>query len=141
MSESSPLRPSSSPVASYKRVLQRVLENRPSGTRQRLALALGTNRSFVSQMSNPAYAMPIPSQHLDAIFELCHFSQAERAEFLEVYVLAHPDRAEANGSAARTRVIGVTVADLGDPLKNRALDEMVKRFAQQIGRFADDMKS
>jgi hypothetical protein len=141
MSESSSLRPSSSPVASYKRVLQRVLENRPSGTRQRLALALGTNRSFVSQMSNPAYAMPIPSQHLDVIFELCHFSQAERAEFLEAYVLAHPDRAEASASAARTRVLSVAVADLGDPLKNRTLDEMVKRFAEQIGRFADDIKS
>jgi hypothetical protein len=141
MSESNRQRPSLSPVASYKRVLQRVLENRPSGTRQRLALALGTNRSFVSQMSNPAYAMPIPSPHLDVIFELCHFSHPDRAEFLEAYVLAHPDRAEASGSAARTRVLSVAVADLGDPLKNRTLDEMVKRFAEQIGRFADDIKS
>jgi hypothetical protein len=141
MSETSALRGAASPVAGYKRVLQRVLETRPSGTRQRLAMALGTNRSFVSQMSNPGYAMPIPSQHLDVIFELCHFSQAERAEFLDAYALAHPDRAEGSGSAAGTRVISVTVADLGDPLKNRALDEMVARFARQIGRFADDMKS
>jgi hypothetical protein len=47
------------PVAEYKRILQRVLENRPSGTRQRLATALGTNRSFVSQIANPAYTTPI----------------------------------------------------------------------------------
>jgi hypothetical protein len=38
-------------------------------------------------------------------------------------------------------VLSVAVADLGDPLKNRTLDEMVKRFAEQIGRFADDIKS
>jgi len=129
------------PVAGYKQVLQRVLENRPSGTRQRLATALGTNRSFVSQMSNPAYAMPIPSQHLDIIFELCHFSQAERAAFLDAYARAHPDRREASGAAMRTRVISVTVADLGDAAKNRALDETVARLAQAIGRLADDMKS
>ena len=69
MSDETPSRAGGSPVAEYKRLLQRVLENRPSGTRQRLATALGTNRSFVSQMTNPAYAMPVPSQHLDTIFD------------------------------------------------------------------------
>ena len=130
-----------SPVADYKRVLQCVLENRPSGTRQRLATALGTNRSFVSQMANPAYAMPIPSQHLDVVFELCHFSQAERDAFLEAYALAHPDRRDSGHATSRTRSITVTVADLGDAVKNRALDEMVVRFARQIGRFAESLES
>ena len=44
-------------------------DNRPSGTRQRLAGALGKNRSFVSQIANPAYPVPIPVQHLETIFE------------------------------------------------------------------------
>ena len=35
-------------VADYKRILAKVLDNRPSGTRQKLATALGKNRSFVS---------------------------------------------------------------------------------------------
>ena len=52
-------------VARYKGVLQQVLEARPSGTRQRIAAALGKNRSFVSQIANPAYATPIPARHLD----------------------------------------------------------------------------
>ncbi len=129
-----------SPVARYKRVLQCVLENCPSGTRQRLATALGTNRSFVSQMANPAYAMPIPSQHLDMVFERCHFSQAEREAFLEAYALAHPDRRDGGHATSRTRSITVTVADLGDAAKNRALDEMVVRFACQIGRFAESIE-
>ena len=43
----------SSAVADYKRILQQVLENRPAGTRLRLAEALGKNRSFISQITNP----------------------------------------------------------------------------------------
>ena len=60
---------SSATVADYKRLLQEVCDNRPSGTRGRLAVALGTNRSFVSQLVNPVYAMPIPAQHLQTIRE------------------------------------------------------------------------
>ena len=75
MNDSGP-RAGTTPVQDYKRVLQRVLENRPSGTRQLLATALGTNRSFVSQMANPAYPMPVPYQHLETIFQVCHFAQA-----------------------------------------------------------------
>ena len=60
---------------------KQVLDNRPSGTRQRLAKALGKNRSFISQIANPAYPVPIPAQHLETMFELCHFSQDERRDF------------------------------------------------------------
>ena len=61
-------------VTEYKRILQAVLENRPSGTRQRLAAALGKNRSFISQITGPGYAVPIPRRHLETIFEICHLS-------------------------------------------------------------------
>ena len=77
-------------VAEYKGTLRRVLENRPSGTRQRLATALGKNRSFISQITNPAYSVPIPAQHLPTIFDICHFSPEDRREFLEAYARAHP---------------------------------------------------
>src|SRR6185295_14451458 len=79
-------------VARYKEILQRVMETRPSGTRQRLAGALGKNRSFISQITNPAYATPIPARHLETIFEICHFSPDDRAAFTEVYSRAHPRR-------------------------------------------------
>ena len=138
MSEPTSPRAGTSPVAEYKRILQRVLENRPSGTRQRLATALGTNRSFVSQMANPAYTMPIPLQHVDAIFEVCHFSQADRSDFLDAYTRAHPDRQESSDTVVKSRVISVSVADLGNARRNRALDEMVARFARQFSRFAED---
>ncbi len=65
-------------VAVYKRLLADVIDRRPSGTRQRLAAALGKNRSFISQITNPNYLTPIPARHLDAVFEICHFSAEER---------------------------------------------------------------
>ena len=60
-------------VAEYKRILQQVLERRPAGTRLRLAEELGKNRSFISQITNAKYSVPIPANHLDAIFSICHF--------------------------------------------------------------------
>ena len=134
-------RVTASPVAEYKQLLQAVLENRPSGTRQRLARALGTNRSFASQISNPAYPMPIPAQHVDTILEICHFSQAERVAFLAAYARAHPGRRESRGGAPSMRILTVSVPDLGSSRKNRLIDQMVAEFARQIGRLADDLGS
>src|ERR1700679_3341765 len=109
-------------VADYKRLLQIVCDNRPSGTRGRLAVALGTNRSFVSQLANPGYAMPIPSQHLETLFVVCHFSPAERAAFLEAYDRAHPGRRETGEPATGIRVINLTVPDLGSARRTPATD-------------------
>jgi len=124
-------------VADYKLILRRVLDNRPSGTRLKLAAALGKNRSFVSQITNPAYLVPIPAKHVAIIFEVCHLSGAERTAFLEAYGRAHPGRLRAPHREARTRTIAVTVPDLGDDKKNRALDELVIDFAARLARYAE----
>jgi hypothetical protein len=130
-----------SAVAEYKEIFKRVLDNRPSGTRQRLASALGKNRSFISQIANPSYSIPIPAQHLDTIFHLCHFSADEQREFLEAYHRAHPNRRQRLSEVPRTRTLTITVPDLGDKRKNRALDEVVSNFARGLTRLSDDMKS
>ena len=57
-------------VAEYKRIFKEVLDSRPSGMRIRLAHAMGKNRSFVSQISNPSYPVPVPVQHLATIFDV-----------------------------------------------------------------------
>jgi hypothetical protein len=127
-------------VADYKRLLQIVCDNRPSGTRGRLAVALGTNRSFVSQLVNPAYAMPIPAQHLETIFEVCHFSGAERASFLTVYDNAHPGRRETGEEAAGTRVVSLTVPDLGNARRNQAVDALIAEYGRHVARLATLLK-
>jgi hypothetical protein len=127
-------------VADYKRLLQTVCDNRPSGTRGRLAVALGTNRSFVSQLVNPAYAMPIPAQHLETIFEVCHFSPADRTAFLAAYDNAHPGRREPGESAARSRVVSLTVPDLGNARRNQAVDALIAEYGRQVARLATLLK-
>jgi hypothetical protein len=129
----------SAAVAEYKGVLRAVLDNRPSGTRQRLATALGKNRSFVSQIANPAYPVPIPAQHVQAIFEVCHFSTGERKAFLAAYGRAHPGRLESIARFSRMREVAIEVPDLHDDHKNALLDEMLSDVARRLARLIEDL--
>lgn len=122
-------------VQEYKRLLQSICDNRPSGTRGRLAVALNTNRSFVSQLSNPNYSMPIPAQHLETIFEVCRFSPSERGAFLESYDRAHPGRRGGTADDRSTRLVSLRVPDLGDPERNRALDELLAEHVRHLVKF------
>jgi hypothetical protein len=124
-------------VARYKTVLRRVMETRPSGTRQRLAGALGKNRSFVSQIVSPDYATPIPARHIETIFEICHFSPRERREFLAAYAAAHPRRLPVARDERRLRAHTIYLPDFGDEKRNRELDRMVADFVQRLTRLID----
>jgi hypothetical protein len=130
--EKSPL--TSDAVAEYKRIFQSVLENRPSGTRQRLAAAIEKNRSFISQISNPAYAVPIPAMHLDTIFEICHFPVEEKKHFLEAYGRAHARRLKIVKEARRLRSHTIYLPDLGDEARNRQLEKLVATFITELIR-------
>jgi hypothetical protein len=124
-------------VARYKTVLQKIIDNRPSGTRQRLAGALGKNRSFVSQIANPAYATPIPARHLETIFEICHFSPDDRMNFLEAYARAHPRRLANASHVRRLRAHTVYLPDLGDDARNHELDRMLADFVHRMTRLME----
>jgi hypothetical protein len=141
MSEQPRGRASSPAVADYKEILKRVLDNRPSGTRQRLASALGKNRSFISQIANPSYTIPIPAQHVETLLHVCHFTVDEQREFLDAYHRAHPNRRQRLTGVPRTRTLTVTVPDLGDARKNRAVDDAVADFARRLTRLSDDLGS
>jgi len=119
-------------VGAYKQILADLLDRRPSGTRQRLAIALNKNRSFVSQITNPVYPVPVPVQHLSVIFEICHFSPAERQAFLDAYHAAHPRRLVTVGHGPATRRIAIDVPDLGDVKRNRALEDLMEEMARRI---------
>lgn len=121
-----------SPLAEYKAILKQVLETRPSGTRQRLAEALGKNRSFVSQIANPGYATPVPAQHLEVIFHICHFSARERAAFLAAYRAAHPGRLEIVDPRLAMRKIELELPDFGDPAVNARADHLLLALARGI---------
>lgn len=124
-------------VAAYKRILATVLDRRPSGTRQRLAAALAKNRSFISQISNPTYPTPIPANHLEAVFDICHFSPAERKQFMEAYGRAHPKRLALIHGAHRLKPHTVYLPDLGDDGSNERLHAMVSDFVRQMAQLMD----
>jgi hypothetical protein len=123
-------------IRAYKTILSHVIDQRPSGMRQRLADALGKHRSFVTQISSPTYSIPIPSKHLPAIFSVCHFSQAERDQFLAAYHLAHPGKVPAASGPRKTRHVSLIVPDFGDDRQNAALDRAINEFIQKITSIA-----
>ena len=123
-------------VATYKRMLVEIIDRRPSGTRQRLATALTKNRSFVSQITNPAYPTPIPASHLPQIFDICHFSAAERQDFTRLYARAHPKKMLAEKALRAPQV--VDLPDLGDDARNRRLHGLVSAFVRDVAKLIED---
>jgi hypothetical protein len=119
-------------VAEYKQIFKEVLDNRPSGMRIRLAHAMGKNRSFISQISNPIYPIPIPVQHLNTIFEVAHFSPAAKAAFLEAYSRAHPRRIGRLAEVPRERTIMLHLPDLGSQKRNAQIDALLQEFARRL---------
>ena len=106
-------------IRAYKTILRHVIDQRPSGTRQRLADALGKHRSFVTQITSPAYSTPIPAKHLPTIFAVCHFCRRSATRSSPPISVAHPGKAPASRrAAAHARICRSTVPDLGDDKQN-----------------------
>jgi len=129
-----------SAVAEYKRIFKEVLDSRPSGMRIRLAHAIGKNRSFVSQISNPAYPVPVPIQHLSTIFDVCHFSPAAKEAFLRAYARAHPRRMAQLTNIPRERSITLHLPDLGYSKRNARVDALLQEFARRLVMILQDEK-
>jgi hypothetical protein len=123
-------------IIAYKSILAQIIDNRPSGTRQRLATALGKHRSFVTQITSPAYSTPIPAKHLPLIFSVCHFGAQERDQFLAAYRVAHPGKVPIGEAGRRVRHLSLTVPDLGDDKQNAALDRAINEFIHRITSIA-----
>ncbi len=118
-------------IIAYKSILAQIIDNRPSGTRQRLATELGKHRSFVTQITSPTYATPLPARHLATIFRVCHFSAAEQERFLAAYQNAHPGKLPSRPSE-KLRHLSLMVPDFGDERRNRLLEEAISELVQKI---------
>lgn len=119
-------------TVAYKTILAHIIDSRPSGTRQRLATALGKHRSFVTQITSPAYPTPLPSRHLPTIFRVCHMSPTEQEHFLEAYERAHPGKLPEAAALEGLRTLTLMVPDTGDERKNRQFDEAVAEFIARL---------
>lgn len=120
------------PVKQYKARLSALIDKRPSGTRQRIADALGKHRSFVTQILSTAYATPLPAKHVPLIFSVCHFNAEEKRQFLEDYHAAHPEKREELEGGTVLRHMSLMVLDFKDEEKNRQFDEAIAEFAHRM---------
>jgi hypothetical protein len=124
-------------IARYKTLLRGVIDRRPSGLRGRLAMALGKHKSFVSQITNPSYSVPIPAADLPAIFEICHLAPAEREQFLALYRQAHPDRMQRPPRAANApHELRIALPQFGTEATARDVEAMILDFAARTIRLA-----
>lgn len=131
---SSDRRESDHPIALYKRLLKEYIDRRPSGTRQRIAEALGTHKSFISQITNPNYSVPLPGQHVAGIMRICHFSREEQDAFLDAYRKAHPNQAQlidADQHAER-HVLHIEMPHFRDPRRQREVMDTIRDVAARI---------
>jgi DNA-binding GntR family transcriptional regulator len=119
-------------IKTYKTIFRNILDRRPSGTRQQLAAALGKNRSFISQISHPSYAVPIPARHLEIIFKICRFSAVEKNDFLGAFVLAHPNKLTHRQDRTDTRVLTLKVFDSGVTTRNLEFDGLVREAVRRL---------
>jgi hypothetical protein len=120
-------------IKAYKALLTHIIDNRPAGTRQRLADALGKHRSFITQITSSFYPTPVPERHLSTIFSVCQFTDQERRNFLSFYDVAHPKRPKHKQDFRSMRQLSILVPDLGEGTANRKFDEAVTEFALRIG--------
>lgn len=123
-------------VARYKQLLRDYIDRRPSGLRGKLALALGKHKSFISQITNPAYGVPIPAGDLATIFTLCHLAPEEREAFMQLYRAAHPERARRLRPASAAHELRIQLPAFRDPALARELEAMILDFAARSIRLA-----
>jgi len=123
-------------VAAYKKILQSYIDLRPSGIRLKIADAIGKHKSFVSQIANPGYPVPVPARHVGAIMDICHFSPEEREAFLAAYRRAHPNQSRKLQPSAHKRAghhtIHIEVPLFEDPERQHEVEETIRQFARRL---------
>lgn len=124
------------PVRRYKLLLQALLKRRGSGSRQAIAEALGNTRSFITQITSPAYDLAIPAQHVRTIIDHAGMTPNEERMFLDAYIEAHPERAsEVLGRAGvgrRSRTLSIRVPLLASAAAQSRLEALIERFAKDV---------
>lgn len=130
------------PVIEYKLLLRQYLDRRPSGTRQKLAEAIGTHKSFISQITSTAYRVPLPAQHIPSVFRVCHLSEDEQKRFLDVYGRAHPTQSVALNELAKieTGVLKIPLPPDLSAEKRAEVEQLIRELAERVLRLVQDEK-
>lgn len=121
-------------IAAYKNILRNAIDQRPSGIRRKIAQVLGTHKSFISQITNPADPTPIPARHLDAIIDVCHLSASERQRFVDAWNSAHPSPTPVSRQPQRHhyKTLHIQIPVLDDSASQQALESFIQDTARRL---------
>ncbi len=120
-------------ISQYKEMLQELIDKRPAGLRGQLAVALGKHKSFISQITNPIYRVPIPARDLQTIFDICNLSTEERGTFLDLYNRAHVTNIELSGLEKRvTSEIKISLPAFDNPALTREVQNLIQEFSERL---------
>lgn len=127
-------------IAEYKALLREYIDRRPSGTRQKLAEAFGTHKSFISQITNPNYRVPLPAQHIPALFKVCRLNAQEQRAFLDLYARAHPGQYGAIDDLASVEndAVRIPLPHFEDPELRQQVEQLIKEFAERVVTLVKD---
>lgn len=123
-------------IVAYKILLREYLNRRPSGIRKKISAAINTHRSFISQVANPNYRVPLPAQYVPILMDVCHFTTEEQETFLKAYSAAHPGQALFARAAAKGdyRSITIDLSDIADEGTRIALSRSLTEVAREMVR-------
>ena len=125
-------------IVAYKTTLRRFIDQRPSGIRRKIAEVTGTHKSFISQITNPSDATPLPARHIDTIFSVCHLSPEEQQAFLKEYHSAHPGHADRRNAPQRhSRMLHLRVPVMKDERKQKALESLIRDTVRRLCDLAE----
>ncbi len=82
--------------------------------------------------------MPLPAQHIPALFRVCHLGPEEQARFLDLYRRAHPSQSQAMEELASVErdVLKIPLpADL-DEDRRREVVQLIQDFAERVTALA-----
>lgn len=127
-------------IKAYKIVIFDALQNCPLGTKRRIAEELGTGMSFVSQISNPNYAIPIPSKHVERILDICALSEQDKAAFRAAYKAAHTSDDSELGTGNKN-MICIPLPKFKNAAQRRKAEEAIRTSAETILQLMTETKS
>jgi hypothetical protein len=78
--------------------------------------------------------VPLPAQHIPAMFRVCHLTEAEQRHFLEVYGRAHPAQSAAIDelSSLEKDVLRIPLPLSMDDARRREVRQLIQDFAERV---------
>ena len=115
----------------YKLLLSEIVGRCPRGTRQRISLAIGSSRGFVSQFLDPDSEVPLPEKYVPVVMKVCEFSDGDAAEFMELYETAHPTR-QTRKIDSEGNSMTISLPEFRSKEQRAAVEEAILETAERI---------